>query len=161
MPITSKPQTQTLRAGATTVTLTDAADLRYFTVAGREAIRRVYAAVRAADWFTVPCAITVRESTIGDGSFRVIHDAHYFHEGRGIDFRAVIAVTGSADGTMTFDFDGEAFSEFERARIGICVLHPSDAQGAPVTVTHTDGTSESGNLPGTISPHQPFFDIAA
>lgn len=143
------------------MTLTDAADMRYFRTGGHEAIRRVYAAVRAADWFTVPSTIVVREKTVGADSFRVVHDVRYFHEARDIDFRATVTVTGSESGVITFDFHGEAFSEFERARIGVCVLHPAEARGAAVTVTHTNGDTETGNLPGTISPHQPFFDIAA
>ena len=33
--------------------------------------------------------------------------------------------------------------------------------GAACVVRHTDGTDETGALPDAISPHQPFFDIAA
>ena len=80
---------------------------------------------------------------------------------RGIDFRARVTLTGESGGRIVFDFDGESFSEFERNRIGICVLHPATAKGAPVTIMHTDNTTESGTLPDTILPHQPFFDISA
>ena len=154
-------QKETLRAGATTVVLTAAADLRYLSIAGHEAIRRVYAAVRAADWFTVPATVTVTERTVAADSFRIVHDVRYAAPERGIDFRATITVAGTADGAVTFDFAGEAFSEFERARIGLCVLHPAEAQGVPVSVTHTGGDTETGAFPVAISPHQPFFDIAA
>lgn len=150
-----------LQAGATTATRTDAADLRYLRIAGHEAVRRVYAAVRASDWHTVPATVVVREHKQTADSFRIVQDVYYAAPERGIDFRAVVTLTGTPDGTITFDFDGEAFSTFDRARIGICVLHPAETKGLPITVTHGDGTTETGTLPDIISPHQPAFDIAA
>jgi hypothetical protein len=69
-------------------------------------------------------------------------------------------VTGDKDGRVQYVFDGEARSDFLRNRIGICILHPiAECAGRPVTVKHSDGTSEAGIFPRDIMPDQPFFDI--
>lgn len=160
-PALAPPATETIHAGPLSVVITSSGDIRYIRYGEHELIRRVYAAVRASDWWTIPATITVIEKTVQSNSFRIVSEARYTAIERGIDFRATLTLTGESDGRVTFDFDGEALSDFERKRIGICVLHPADAKGAPVTITHTDGTTETGALPDTIAPHQPFFDIVA
>src|SRR5207247_7392946 len=55
---------------------------------------------------------------------------------------------------------GEARSDFQRNRIGFCVLHPSrECPGRPCVVEKADGTVERGIFPRFISPHQPFKEI--
>ncbi|MBC7806323.1 MAG: hypothetical protein H7145_09245 [Akkermansiaceae bacterium] len=160
-PAFAPPKTETVHAGPLSVVVTADGDIRYIRSGEHELIRRVYAAVRASDWWTVPAVTTVLEKTVGSNTFRIVSEALYSATNRGIGFRAILTLTGDSDGRVTFDFDGEALTDFERKRIGICVLHPADAKGTPVTVTHTDGSQEAGSLPDTIAPHQPFFDIAA
>ncbi|MBC8138031.1 MAG: hypothetical protein H8F28_19290, partial [Fibrella sp.] len=160
-PAFAPPTTETVHAGPLSVMVTSDGDIRYIRYGEHELIRRVYAAVRASDWWTVPATITVREKSVQADSFRIVSEAQYVATDRGIGFRAIITLSGDSDGRITFDFDGETLTDFERKRIGICVLHPADAKGASVAVTHTDGTEEAGFLPDTIAPHQPFFDITA
>jgi len=53
-------------------------------------------------------------------------------------------------------------SGFDTNRTGFVVLHSlGAARGRPVAVTHPDGWVEETRFPELVSPHQPFFDIAA
>ncbi|MFE0753145.1 hypothetical protein ACFW16_04265 [Inquilinus sp. NPDC058860] len=53
-------------------------------------------------------------------------------------------------------------SGFDTNRTGFVVLHSlGAARGRPVAVTHPDGRVEETRFPELVSPHQPFFDIAA
>jgi hypothetical protein len=150
----------TLRAGPLTLHYDPTAgDLRYIRRGDHEIVRRIYAAVRNDKWFTVPATLTEIERSIQADSFRIVYEAHHAHET--VDFRWRGTITGETDGTVTFAFEGEVHSDFRRNRIGICVLHPAEVAGQGCVVTHTDGTEEAGAFPELISPHQPFFDIAA
>jgi hypothetical protein len=149
-----------LRAGPLSL-IYEKGDLRTIRLGSVEVINRLYAAVRDERWGTIPMELTETERTIAPDAFRIAFEARHRDTAKGIDFRWNGAIAGEADGTITFDFDGEALSTFKRNRIGICVLHPASAAGAACILRHTDGTEEAGALPDTISPHQPFFDIAA
>jgi hypothetical protein len=53
-----------------------------------------------------------------------------------------------------------AHRDFPTCRAGLTLLHPlHGVVGAPVTVIHSDGRSQSGAFADLISPSQPFFDI--
>ena len=158
-PALAPPASLTLHAGLLSVVYTAGGDLRYIKYGKQEILRRIYTAVRAGDWWTVPSTLTEREWEIGGDTFRIVYEARYIAEDRGIDFRATVTITGDATGKIVYDFDGEPLSEFERKRIGICVLHPASIKGAACAVTHTDGSMEAGAFPDLIAPHQPFFDI--
>jgi hypothetical protein len=149
-----------LRAGPLSLVY-EKGDLRNIRLGTVEVVNRIYAAVRDERWGTIPMELTEAERTIGSDAFRIAFEARHRDGAKGIDFRWNGTITGMADGTITFDFDGEALSTFKRNRIGICVLHPASAAGAACNVRHTHGTEEAGTLPDAISPHQPFFDIAA
>ncbi len=154
------PRFLTLRAGPLTLEYDPTAgDLRYLRWGESEIVRRVYAAVRNENWFTVPATLTEIERDIQSDSFRIVYDVQHTHDI--VDFRWRGTITGSAEGVVTFDFDGESHSDFQRNRIGICVLHPAIVAGEKCVVTHTNGETEPGAFPELIEPHQPFFDIAA
>jgi hypothetical protein len=149
-----------LHAGPLTVRYDpNAGDLRYVRWGGEEVIRRVYGAVRDETWDTVPGVLTEIERTVGEDRFRIVYESR--HTRGPIDFRWRATLTGDPDGTLTFDFDGEALTAFRRNRIGLCVLHPADVAGRACRVRHTNGAEEAGAFPDLIAPHQPFFDIAA
>ena len=154
------PTPEALRAGPLTL-LYDNGDLRRIRIGKTELISRIYAALRRDDWGTPPAVRTEIERIIGEDSFRIVYDARHSDAASGLDFQWRGTLIGTADGTITFDFEGEALSTFRRNRIGICVLHPASQAGAACTIRHTDGAEESGIFPDTIAPHQPFFDIAA
>ncbi len=153
------PRPIELRAGPLTILFEpQTAFLRHIRLGDHEVLRAIYAAVRDHNWSTVLPQVGIREQEVKSDSFRIAFDVtcrsgHIDYLWRGI-------VTGDTTGRVQFSFDGESRSEFQRNRIGICVLHPiAECSGKPVTVQHTDGTAEQGSFPREISPHQPFFDV--
>lgn len=136
-------------------------DLKYIRYGRQEVVRRIYAAVRDGHWGTIPAQITEVERNIEADSFRIVYEAHHKSDDSGVDFTWRGTLTGTADGTVTFDFDGTAAAAFQSNRTGICVLHPMALAGEPVQVRHNDGTEEAGGYPELINPNQPFFDVAA
>nr|CAA9225625.1 hypothetical protein AVDCRST_MAG63-855 [uncultured Armatimonadetes bacterium] len=150
-----------LRAGPLSLRFEpDTGFLRRIRLGDREVVRAVYAAIRDAGWATVASRFSDLRIEAGPDTFRLSFRA-LCRQGE-IDFSWTGTITGSADGTVVFAFDGLAHSTFARNRIGLCVLHPvRECAGAPCTVEHTNGAVEPGAFPGPISPHQPFKDIRA
>jgi D-apionolactonase len=148
-----------LRAGLLTMRFEpETAFLRHLRLGDHEVVRAIYAAIRDQDWATISPQITIHEQEIKPDSFRIVFDA-VCRRGR-IDYFWRGTVTGDEDGRVQYIFDGEARSDFQRNRIGICVLHPIvECAGKPVSIKHSDGSAENGVFPRDISPHQPFFDI--
>lgn len=73
---------------------------------------------------------------------------------------ADISITGDRNNTVIFSFEGTALSSFEKNRIGICVLHPTDTcTGRNCIITHTDDSTEQSYFPEEISPVQVFKDV--
>ena len=134
--------------------------LRYIRIGDHETVRCIYAAVRDRNWTTIPPEITNLQIEKTSAAFRITFDA--ICKQREIDFRWSGVVSGTADGTVTFEFDGTAASTFLKNRIGICVLHPIlECAGKPCSIEKVDGTVEEGIFPRHISPHQPFKGIRA
>jgi hypothetical protein len=153
------PRPIELRAGPLTLWFDpQTAFLRHIRLGDHEVVRAIYAAIRDHNWATVLPQVTVREREINADSFRLAFDCACRRGG--IDYFWKGTATGEATGRIRFTFDGESRSDFQRNRIGICVLHPiAECSGRPVTVEHTDGSAEDGAFPKDISPHQPFFDL--
>ncbi len=147
-----------LFAGPVSV-LFDTADagLRYLKVQGHEAVRGVYAAVRDSDWDTVPARVSDLDVQQHADSFTVSFRCR--HRTADIDFSWLGTITGTPDGTVTFDFDGTAASDFLRNRIGFCILHPLECAGLDCRVGLVDGGTVESAFPGPISPHQPFMNV--
>ncbi|HLV36877.1 MAG TPA: hypothetical protein VKY59_17270 [Spirillospora sp.] len=152
------PEAVELRAGPVTVQYAGG-DIRYIRVGPHEILRRVYAAVRDHNWHTITPRIHNEQIEQRDDGFQVDFDA--VHVQGDIDFTWHGRITGAADGTIIFTFDGVANATFRRNRIGFCVLHPTHLAGQPCTVRHVDGREADSRFPLYISPHQPFFDIRA
>ncbi|MFM1768725.1 MAG: hypothetical protein RJA22_1254 [Verrucomicrobiota bacterium] len=150
-----------LRAGPLSLLFEpDTAFLRQVRLGDHEVVRAVYAAVRDQNWATIPPVVRVTTQEVGPDGFRLAFEVRCR---RGpVDYAWQGVVTGEATGRIHFSFDGLAHSQFQRNRIGLCILHPvEECSGREVTVEHTDGTVESGRFPREISPHQPFFDVRA
>jgi hypothetical protein len=150
-----------LRAGAMTLVFDrSGGQLRWFKYGATEVLRGIYGAVRDKNWGTI--SPRIEELTIGrgDDSFRITFVAVCQRDE--IDYRWRGEIVGTADSTVRYRFAGESRSTFLRNRIGLCVLHPiRECAGRPCQVWHTDGSSEDSAFPSSISPHQPFFQIAA
>ena len=148
-----------LRAGPLTMLFEDGG-LRYIRLDGHEAIRRIYVAVRDANWDTVPNQISNVELMRGDRSFEITYDVENRHAP--IHFRWSARISGNEHGSVVFTMRGKALTPFLRNRIGFCVLHPvPECAGRACNVVHSDGTSEAGTFPLYIAPHQPFVDMRA
>jgi D-apionolactonase len=145
-----------LRAGPLSFAFS-AGDLRGIALNGREIIRRVYVAVRDLEWGTAPNAIsglraTSRTDASSVGFTAVSANAH-------VDFRWEARIDGHDDGRVSFSFSGEAARDFQRNRIGICVLHPAALAGVPCRWGTTAGETGRGSFPVDVAPHQPFRDL--
>lgn len=142
-------------------------DLRYD---GRPVLQAVYAAVRDADWDTVPFRVdhlSTNQDKKNAPAFRLSVSFRSTHPS--IVYRTTIVISASCESAfeapapvrVVFDYHGVAESAFLRNRIGICLLVPAKPfSGREVSVRHTDRSSHAARWPGPIAPHQPFFDIA-
>ncbi|HEV2123525.1 MAG TPA: hypothetical protein VGW38_12215, partial [Chloroflexota bacterium] len=134
--------------------------LRYARLGDREIVRAIYGAVRDRNWDTLTPEVSDVQLSEAGGGFRLTF--HAVCQKGDVDFRWNGTISGGAQGTVTYTFDGTAHSTFLRNRIGLCVLHPiRECAGMPCTVEHTDGTIEQSAFPQQISPHQPFMDMRA
>ncbi|MFN0129415.1 MAG: hypothetical protein ACKV19_22345 [Verrucomicrobiales bacterium] len=152
-----------LRAGPVEVQFDpDWGIVRGFVVGGREAVRAIYPAVRSSKWKTIPPRIIDLRVDAGEDSFRLTFACEHVDAEAGIDFAWRGEVTGGADGSVSYQFDGVTRRAMETNRTGLCVLHPIlPMAGRPVTVRHGDGRVVATDFPALISPHQPFFDVAS
>src|SRR5215212_963727 len=94
--------------------------LRYIRIGDHEIVRAIYAAVRDGNWATVPPQLHNVQQEITKDSFRLSFDVRC--QQPGIDYFWRGRITGESDGSISYSFEGEARSAFERNRIGICVL---------------------------------------
>lgn len=129
--------------------------LRYVRLGDREILRGIFGAVRNRNWDTVPPDVQHVHVDEGRDRFELTFEA-LCCDGD-VDFAWRGEVIGSADGSLSYMFDGQAKAPFLRNRIGLCVLHPiRECAGRPCQVEHVDGTVTEGRFPDLISPHQPF-----
>ena len=131
--------------------------IRYIKSGDIELIRMVYFAVRDQEWKTPPYTIESESIETRDNGFTILYTA--LHSLNHIAYRSHVSITATSD-TITFSVRGEALSNFQRNRIGICVLHPiSECRGKEVVIERPDGTKYRSSFPNLINPHQPFEEI--
>ncbi len=155
------PKPLVLRAGPLTLSFEpDNAFLRYIRLGDHEIVRNIYAVVRDHNWNTIAWKVSNLKTDVRADSFEIAFDVDC-HE-REVQYFWKGTVRGTADGTVTFSFDGEAKAAFRRNRIGICVLHPAaDCAGKAVSLEHTDGSREDTAFPKAIAPWQPLMNVRA
>jgi len=148
-----------LRAGPLTVEL-DSGNLRYIRIGGVEVLRALAFLVRDENWGTyTPHIDDLRVEERADG-FSVEYRARCERGGQSLTYHA--RIHGTADGSLTFEGDVHAHTDFLTARTGFVVLHPlKGVVGAPVKVEHVDGRIATSRFPQRIDPVQPFRDIRA
>src|SRR6267143_1384070 len=148
-----------LRAGPLTMQFEPGTGLlRYIRIGDHEIARAIYAAVRDDNWATVPPRLNNIQQQIANDSFHLQFDVHC--QQAAVDYFWKGAISGQSDGTVSYSFDGEAGSTFQRNRIGICLLHPiTECAGQPCTIQHSDGKLQDGVFPKFILAAQPFFDV--
>lgn len=134
--------------------------LRQIRLGDHEALRAIYPAVRDRTWRTIPLTLSDLNVESTNESFVITFSATHLSED--VDFRWSGRIEGSADGSVSYRFDGAPNSPFERMRIGLLALIPSEhAAGTPVTIEHGDGSLTDSQLPNAIAPDEPSTDIRA
>jgi hypothetical protein len=150
------PEITELRAGGLTCQYEEG-NLRYIRAGEVELLRMIYSAVRDQNWNTIAPTISQEKIEQAADSFVITYDCHY-RKGD-IDFSATYRIKGEADGSIRFVMEGEAFSTFQRNRIGFCILHPASVAGADCQIESPENEKTEGKFPVYISPHQPFKNI--
>ncbi|MFT4037142.1 MAG: hypothetical protein QM692_03085 [Thermomicrobiales bacterium] len=149
------PERRTLRAGPLTAVL-EGGDLRYVRLGEDPVVLRLYAAVRDHNWNTIEPRYTAYEVEEREDGFTVRYSAE--HVSPDVDFAWDGVITGTADGVIRAEMDGAARRDFQKNRIGWCVLHPMEVAGVAASTETPEGVV-NGQFPDLISPHQPFFDM--
>lgn len=148
-----------LRAGPLSAEF-EGGNLRYVRFGGEEAIRAISFLVRDRAWATcIPALRDLRVEEQADG-FDVTYDAIVEDRGQRLAYAARIA--GRPDGTLAFEAEARAETDFVTCRTGFVVLHPLDGvAGCSAEIEHVDGSREQGSFPRLIDPLQPMFDLRA
>lgn len=133
--------------------------VRFVRWGNTEILRGIYAAVRDEVWGTVAPKLSNLRFEESDGHFVIEFDVACVE--KAIDFFWKGRVEGKADGTLRFEFHGEARSAFQRNRIGFCILHPMEVAGQPFAGEDPGGALVEGRFPVAISPHQPVKNLRA
>ena len=143
-----KSARRVLRAGQLTATL-DGADLRFVRWGDVEIARRIYVAVRALSWDTVLPEILEVEVDESEDTFGV--RCRCRHAAGPIDFEWTGTIAASSVGDLTYEMDGEAQTEFDYAKIGICIHHPLTTVGRWYR-GETPAGAVAGCFPVAIAP---------
>ncbi|RDC62823.1 hypothetical protein [Adhaeribacter pallidiroseus] len=140
--------------------LYDRGFLRYIQIADHEIVRMIYFAVRDQDWQTMAGSIRGEHIQTTPDTFSISYTSHINQDAIQMEWQ--VSISGRADGTITFDIEGTAQSNFLKNRAGFCVLHPiAGISGHSCRLEHPDGSASYGQFPTYISPHQPFLNIKA
>ena len=148
-----------LTAGPLTAEL-DSGGLRYIRFQGTEVLRGIAFLVRDRNWGTYAADISDLRIDRGDDGFTVTYDAECRDSEQA--FRYAARIVGKADGSLSFEAEGEGLTDFLTNRTGFTVLHAlAGVVGAPLSVEHTDGRIVKSRFPEEIDPQCPFQDIRA
>ncbi|MCF8527188.1 MAG: hypothetical protein K9G24_03465 [Candidatus Nanopelagicales bacterium] len=148
-------QRQTVTRGALAVTI-DGADLRDIRWAGMEVVRRIYPVFQDRNWTSRPFRITQHSITETDQAIALRAEGAGSFDAEHLRWSVEARIS---ERDMDVRFTATTSAAFLRNRLGLCVLHPLSAAGAPCTVHHVDGSVTCAHLPEDISPTQPFLDI--
>ncbi|MBE2269410.1 MAG: hypothetical protein IAE80_14340, partial [Anaerolinea sp.] len=115
----SQPERVTLRAGHLLMEFEEGR-LMYVRAGNQEILRRVYIGVRDENWGTIPPRLSDVRMDVQADAFRVTFKCD--HVLGAVNFTWRGEITGGADSTVRFSFDGQAVNTFKSNRIGFCVL---------------------------------------
>lgn len=131
--------------------------IRWIKLGDTEIVRMIYSAVRDCNWGTTEPVIVDDEIQIQDTSFQINVLAEY--KAGPIDFEARYLISGNEKG-IRFELNGTALTDFQKNRIGFCILHPIlECAGKTATVNHANGMASEFTFPQYISPVQPVKDV--
>ena len=148
---------RTVVVGDITVTI-DGADLRDIRWRDQEAVRRIYPVFQDRNWTNR--LFVIDETSVEESDTSVVLSARGVGSFDATPLHWEVSASISHSG-IEYRFHAKADGDFLRNRLGMCVLHPMVAAGAPVEVEHPDGSTTTSHLPVDISPNQPFLDMRA
>ena len=131
--------------------------LRLIRIGDVEVLRGIYIALRDENWGTIPPIIEDYRCWQGEESTKIEFGLRWKTET--VDFRSKVRLHGQSDGSITYSFEGQAFSRFKKNRIGFLVLHGPTAAGSEVELETVDGQRSVEKFPDNISPDQPFLNV--
>ncbi len=135
--------------------------LRHFGYGGEEVLRMIYFALRDENWETYAPHLSNETGDIQPDSFKISYQCHHENKDGQPVFRWNVTLAGKADGTVTFEIEGETLLPILRNRAGFCVLHPpKNCAGQVVELRHVDGSTETTIFPETIAPEDPFLTLS-
>lgn len=143
-----------VQAGDLTVAL-DGPEIAVVRRGGVELLRRVYVAVRDERWDTIEGIPSELDIERGEREFTARFTMR--HARADLSFEWTGTITGARDGTLCYEFEGEATSAFRYCRIGFCLLHPPDEHAGQRYRGRTPDGVVEGTLPSEIGP-QTFAD---
>lgn len=157
--IETEPEAVRLRAGPHSAEFVDGA-LRDIRFEGVEVLRGVAFLVRDRDWGTLaapPLDLAIEEAAAT--SLVTYRASCRDPAGAELAWTAHIELNPSG---LSFEVHALPAADFMTNRCGFCVLHPIvGLAGAPLDVTHVDGSVEHAAFPSLIAPWQPFESIRA
>jgi len=152
------PPPRLLRAGPLSVEF-EGGNLRYVRFGGEEVIRAISFLVRDRAWAT--CIPTLRDLRVveREDGFDVTYSGTVEDRGGRLAYTARIAGRG-AEGTLVFEAEARAETDFVTCRTGFVVLHPLEGvAGHAADVEHVDGRRVRRVFPRLIDPVQPMLDL--
>jgi D-apionolactonase len=123
---------------------------------GTPVLRAVRFVTRDRDWRTADDTVLAAVVHPDGGGVRIEASSAY----DGVEVLRYRLDLGLVDEALRVTGDATLTSAFLRNRIGLVVLHPVTLAGAPLEITHTDGSSTTTTYPAWISPHQPATVVA-
>ncbi len=142
------PIARELRAGPIRLRFQDG-ELRYLYVGEKEIVRRIYFGVRDQRWDTVMPEINTIDIQQQAQAFTITLTATCRNDVA--DYTWNGAITGTADGRITFTVSGQANADFTSPRIGINVLYGTASLGGQsYTLLDAAGAATPGVFPATV-----------
>jgi len=130
--------------------------LRTVTIDGVEVAQTITFSVRDEHWGTVES--TNWSTSVDTDNDKISIEMVGRFTTEHIDLEATITVETDGNGSLVYHVSAVALRDFERARIGICVMHPARLAGESLEVTTPDGTY-STIFPKNISASRAVSNI--
>jgi hypothetical protein len=124
-----------------------------------EVIRRIYLVFQDINWTSRPFEILEENWNIADDHFSAEVQVRGSKDAE--NFSASLKIVGSSDGEIKYAFSGSTTTDFQRNRLGLCLLHPiKDLAGKSCKLSLSGGTKIISAFPKDISPSQPFKNLS-
>ncbi|MGH7082448.1 MAG: hypothetical protein ACREFV_08280 [Acetobacteraceae bacterium] len=143
--------------GALSFTLEGLA-LRWIRLGDVELLRGIAFVVRDRDWGTFQPEVRVEEFAETAAGILIRLAAEIVEGEASLTCRTVVS---AAPERLAIEASVVGHGRFMTNRTGFVVLHGAASAGGRSHVVHAAGGTTEGTFPPLVSPHQPFFDIAA